>query len=96
MLQELTNVRMIWEVIVLKTETAKIFLCVGLAMIISAYASDRLFTFLFGIDFSQNFLLAFWSVNILLIMIGTIFVFAGLRNIWVNAKNRGLDEISKK
>lgn len=47
-----------------------------------------------GTYFLRNliyFLSTLWSVYILLIMIGTILVFAGLRNIWVNAKNRGIN-----
>lgn len=67
----------------MKTETAKTFLALGIAMIITAFGSPTLFELITKSEFPQQFMF----FNFFLITIGAVLTYSGIRNIWVNGKN---------
>lgn len=67
----------------MKTKTAKQFLALGLGMIISALASEKLFEFLLGYDFPPEY----WFFNGVLILVGIVLTYSGINNLWLNARS---------
>lgn len=66
----------------MKTKTAKQFLALGIAMIITAFGSPSLFELISNSDFPQKFMF----FNFLLIIIGAVLSYSGIRNVIVNTK----------
>lgn len=63
----------------MKTKTAKQFLALGIAMITTGLSSEKLFQLVLKSDFPKEY----WFFNGLLITIGIVFFYSGVRNLWV-------------
>lgn len=68
---------------ILKTKLAKKFLALGIALISSALGSPIIFEKVLNNEFPQQF----WYFNGLIITLGVVLLYSGIKNVWVNARN---------